>query len=127
MISPLNIKLGTSKKGGFYHIDVEKEYTQIQKGRMPELVLQILVDLQKEFPGNFTGFCCKNFVSHRLMRTEIGEELKFDEYGYQVSLNSLLKDFLNAGLIEGKVRMNDWSVVKITSLGEKFLQLNVID
>lgn len=127
MTSPLNIKLGTSKKGGFYHIDVEKEYTQIQKGRMPELVLQILVDLQKEFPGNFTGFCCKKFVSHRLMRTEIGEELKFDEYGYQVSLNSLLKDFLNAGLIEGKVRMNGWSVVKITPLGKKFLQLNVID
>ena len=60
-------------------------------------------------------------------KIEIGEELKFDEYGYQVSLNSLLKDFLNAGLIEGKVRMNDWSVVKITSLGKKFLQLNVID
>ena len=70
---PLNIKLGTKKKGGFYHLDVEKEYTQIQKGRMPELVLQILADLQKEFPGNFTGFCCKQFVSHRLMRSDISE------------------------------------------------------
>lgn len=123
----VQVKLGTKKSGGFYKVDCEKEYTELQKGRMPHLVLQILADLEKEFPGNFKGFCGKSFISHRLMRSDIGEELKFDSYGYQVSLNLLLKDFLSAGLVEGRVRTNDWSTVKITKLGKEFLKNNIID
>ena len=123
----VQVKLGTKKSGGFYNFDVEKEYTELQKGRMPHLVLQILADLEKEFPGNFKGFCGKRFISSRLMRSDIGEDLKFDDYGYQVSLNSLLKDFLKAGLIQGRVRTADWSTVKITSLGKEFLKYNIKD
>jgi len=119
------IKLGSNKTNGFYNVDSEKEYTELQHGRLPHLVLSILSDLEKEFPYNSTGFCCKNFVSNRLLRSDIADELKFDDYGYQVSLNSLLKDFLNAGLVQGKVKQNDWARVKITDSGKKFLKYNI--
>lgn len=126
MKQPINVKLGS--KNGFWHIDeVNKEYTEIVSGRMPHLVLNELYRLKLENPSNINGFCGKDKLSRMLMRSDIADELKFDEYGYQVSLDLMLKDLKKAKLVDGYVGNANWATVKITDLGISFLENNVIE
>lgn len=123
MNTPINVKLG-SKHGFWNDEDVTKEYTEIQEGRMPHLVLSELLRLKKEYPTNLTGFCGLTKLSKMLSLSNIADELKFDDYGYQVSLDIMLKDLKKAKLIEGYVGNKSYATVKITDLGIKFLQNN---
>lgn len=126
MRNPIKVKLGS--KNGFWHDeDVNKEYTEILEDRMPHLVLKELLDLKTQFPGNVTGFCGKDKLSRMLMRSDIADELKFDNFGYQVSLDMMLKDLKKGKLIEGYVGKSNWATVKITDLGIEFLKNNVIE
>jgi len=126
MRNPIKVKLGY--KNGFWNDeDVNKEYTEILEGRMPYLVLKELLDLKEQFPGNVTGFCGKDKLSRMLMRSDIADELKFDDFGYQVSLDLMLKGLKKGKLVQGYVGKSNWATVKITDLGIEFLKNNVIE
>jgi len=110
----VQVKLGSSSSRGFYSPDIEKEYTEIQEGKMPHTVLGILQ---------------RNIVTIELGITELGlsdsllkvrPDLAVDEYGYSSTLPSLLKDFTKSKLVtleRGKY--------KITKLGVEFYKNNV--
>ena len=112
--NPLQIKLGSSRSRGFYSIDVEKEYTEIQKGKMPYLVLSLLSESPLRIGLGFNILT----LSDRLI--DIRPDLATDEYGYSSTLPSLLKDFA-----KGKLVTYNRSSVKITELGLQFLKHNV--
>lgn len=116
MKTPIDVKLGSTKYG-FYHIDVTKNYTEIQKNKMPWHVLSILNgDIYAREMG-LHEITLNNYL------LEAMPELAIDKWGNSTTLPSLLRDFHKGKLIEygyGKK-------IKITELGKKFLQNNVIE
>jgi len=115
MRTPINVKLGRSNaRHGFYKINVEKEYTEIQKNKMTYNVLNAM-----------SNFAMNELGMHELTLAErvleIQPELSHDEYGYLTTLPSLMKDLVAGGLVDYAKNGS-----RITKLGRKFLENNVI-
>ncbi len=116
MRNPIQVKLGSSTFKGFYSMDVEKVYTEIQKDRMPYNVLSILSESTLRVELGMSELS----ISDNLL--SIQPELAVDQYGYSSTLPILLKDF-----IKGKLVQKSGSKFKITPLGIDFLKNNTRD
>ncbi len=110
--NPINVKLGKGNKHGFYHDDVTKAYTEINEGKMPHIVLQILKDA-----GQFGIHEIQ--LNQKLMA--LRPDLATDQYGYSKTLPLLERDFVKGALMEN--RKGNYST--LTPLGSSFLANNV--
>ena len=119
----LQIKLGSGKKHSFYNADSGKEYTEIQEGKMPWNMLDLMIDRDEN--TSFVPFY-KNSLG--LALHEIQPELAIDEWGDSMAINLLIKDFEHAGLIDVKYSGNRQSTpqIIITDLGKEFFRKNTI-
>ena len=110
--NPIDVKLGKGNKHGFYHDDVAKDYTEINEGKMPHIVLQIL-----EEAGQF-GI---HEVQLNQKLTNLRPDLVTDQYGYSKTLPMLERDFEKGALIEHR----KGNYTTLTPLGKSFLAHNV--
>ncbi len=111
-INPINVKLGKGNKHGFYHDDVSKTYTEINEGKMPHTVLDILKN------GGQMGV---HEIALNSNLTTVRPDLATDDYGYSKTLPILMRDFEKAGLIE----TSKTNYTTLTSLGQAFFAHNV--
>jgi len=115
-IQKVQVKLGSSKSRGFYSMDIDKPYTEIQANKMPYNVLSIL---QSDIISREIGVT-ELTLSDKLLR--IQPDLAVDQYGYSSTLPILLKDFIAADLV-----FKDRNKYRITSLGIEFFKSNIMD
>lgn len=110
----VHVSLSRGKGQGFYP-ETDKDFTEIQEGKLPWNVLDIIINESMS----------KDYGMHRGRIHEMAlyrqPELATDEWGESKSVDTLLKDFMRGGLIK-----DNYGKYAITKTGEQFFKYNTI-
>ena len=104
---------------GSWYKSNDRGFTTIEKDKLPYSVLDILVNDRLVR----TGIANKATINAKVAQSR--PDLKTDDWGNLISLDSLLKSFDEGGLIKIEYINRD-TRIKITPLGIQFFNENVI-
>lgn len=102
-------------KGTWYHNATAKNYTEVQEGKTPHVLLDILKE--NKYAGRMSP---KLSLNNEILDQR--PDLVTDEYGEWVSFDRLLSSLENGKLVE--CSGTNW---EITPMGEQFLKNNIIE